>query len=649
MTINIENISDRFTRIRNRYSQRDSRMAQVRSIRMGRMSEVAPDVFPETGPWQEPIVANIIDVAARDMSEMIAPLPTFTAGSMTMTSDRAREMASIKTKVALGYVTNSDLQVQMYTAADQYVTYGFLPIRVEVDYESQMPVIRTLDPVGCYPEIDRFGRVVSLFQRVLVNKDTLAVLYPEYAVKLSKEKDRGLYGGNDIEVVMYHDKDWDLAFIPSVGGQGMFGTDTVKGMILEKTPNPIGKVMVRIAQRPGISDIPRGQFDDVIFVQMAKARLALLSLQAAHESVNAPLVVPMDVPEVPIGPGATIRTNNPQGVGRVPLEIPAAAFQEQAQLDRELQLGSRFPEMRTGQTNASIVTGKGVQALLGGYESQITAHQAIFARVLQEIISLCFEVDCHIFNDVKKSLRGSMNGTPFDIEYTPSKAINNDYSIDVRYGLMAGLDPNRWLVFALQARAEKMFSRDFMRRELPVDINVEDEARKIDIEDLEESAKQALMGYAQSIPALAAQGQDVQGPIKALAKVIDDRRKGKSLADSVVEAFTPEPEPEVETPEEPTMSPEEMAMQEMMGGMAPEEQLPEGMTPQGTMQGVAPGQQGMAPGGQPDLMTLLAGLGAGGRPNLGASVQRRTAIQSGILQENPILRVNKSIFEVVPQ
>ncbi len=163
-------------------------------------------------------------------------------------------------------------------------------------------------------------------------------------------------------------------------------------------------------------------------------------------------------------------------------------------------------------------------------------------------------------------------------------------------------------------------------KELPVDINVEDEARKIDIEDLEESAKQALMGYAQSIPALAAQGQDVQGPIKALAKVIDDRRKGKSLADSVVEAFTPEPEPEVETPEEPTMSPEEMAMQEMMGGMAPEEQLPEGMTPQGTMQGVAPGQQGMAPGGQPDLMTLLAGLGAGGRPNLGASVQRRTAI-----------------------
>lgn len=632
MTINITTLSERFSRIRNRYSSRDSRMAQVRAIRQGKMSDVAPDVFPETGPWQEPIIANMIDIAARDMAEMIAPLPTFTAGSMTMTSDRAREMASLKTKVALGYVTNSDLQVQMYNAADWYVTYGFLPIRVEADYDSMMPVIRALDPVGCYPELDRFGRVVSLFQRVLVNKDVLAAQFPEYAVKLNKEKNKNtLFGGNDIEVIFYHDKDWDMAFIPSAGSSGGFGGDAQVGLILEKTPNPVGKCMVRIAQRPGISDIPRGQFDDVVFVQLAKARLALLSLQAAHESVNAPLVVPMDVPEVPIGPGATIRTNNPGGVGRVPLEIPAAAFQEQGQLERELQLGSRFPEMRTGQTNASIVTGKGVQALLGGYESQVTAHQAVFARVLQEVMSLCFEIDCHLFGDYKKSLRGSMNGTPFDIEYTPKKAIGNDYSIDVRYGLMAGLDPNRWLVFALQARAEKMFSRDFMRRELPVDINVEDEARKIDIEDLEESAKQALMGYAQSIPALAAQGQDVSGPIKALSKVIADRRKGVSLSDSIAEAFTPEPEPEVE--EQP--SPEDMMMAQMgQGGpqmapegmMAPEGELPPGLMESGSMQGVAPGQQGLPPGGKPDLMTLLAGLGGSGRPNLGASVQRRVAI-----------------------
>ncbi|MFM7010602.1 MAG: hypothetical protein ACKO0Z_14945 [Betaproteobacteria bacterium] len=44
------------------------------------------------------------------------------------------------------------------------------------------------------------------------------------------------------------------------------------------------------------------------------------------------------------------------------------------------------------------------------------------------------------------------------------------------------------------------------------------------------------------------------------------------------------------------------------------------------MQGVAPGQQGMAPGGRPDLQTMLAGIGASGKPNLSANVKRQTAI-----------------------
>jgi hypothetical protein len=595
---------DRFNRARARYTKRDVRMAQVAAIRAGRMSEVAPDLFPETGPWQEPIVANMIDVAARDMSEMIAPLPSFNCSQVTMTREKDRVRATEKTKVALGYVTGSDLQVQMYTAADRYVTYGFVPFKVEVDWDSHAPIIRALDPVGCYPEIDRYGRCVALFQRVLMERDVLVTQFPEFRSRL--EQTGGAFGSSEVEVVFYHDKDWDLAFVPGL-----------QGMILLKTKNPIGKCLVRLAARPGVSDVPRGQFDDVIFVQLAKARFALLAIQAAHDAVNAPLVVPSDVADVPYGPGATIRTNQGEKVRRVPLDLPPVAFAEQAQLDRELNLGSRFPETRTGNTDASIVTGKGVQALLGGYDSQVRTHQAIFARTFQELVSLCFEVDEYCFGNEEKSLRGIDNGTPYEIKYRPKKVINGDYTVDVTYGLMAGLDPNRWLVFALQARAEKMFSRDFMRREMPVDIDVEDEARKIDIEDLEEAAKLAIMGYAQSIPALAAQGQDPAGPVQALAKVIEGRRSGRPLADLVVEAFTPEPEPE----------PEQDPMAALMGGGDPGMGgMPGGPSPDGLMPGVAPGQQGMAPGGMPDLSTLIAGLGAGGRPNLSASVQRRMPV-----------------------
>lgn len=613
-TPSVSSLMDRFNRVKSRYTHRDTRMAQVQAIRSGRMNDVAPDLFPEAGPWQQPIVANMIDVAARDMAEMIAPLPSFNCVSPTMTGERQRENATLKTKVALGYVTTSDLQVQMFTAADWYVTYGFLPVRVEVDYDRKMPIIRAIDPVGCYPDMDRFGRVNSFYQRLLINRDELAAQFPELAHKIKKQN--GVFDSREVEVVFYHDKDWDIAF--------MAGPEP---LMLTQTRNPIGKVLIRVAQRPGTGSIPRGQFDDVIFVQLAKARFALLALQAAHDSVNAPLVVPSDVPEVPYGPGATIRSNSPEKVRRVGMELPQAAFAEQTQLDREMQLGARFPEVRTGNADASIVTGKGVQALMGGYDSQVRAHQAIFARMLGEIISLCFEIDETVFANVEKELRGSNNGSPFAIKYTPAKTIKGDYTVDVTYGLMAGLDPNRWLVFALQARAEKMFSRDFMRREMPVDLDVEDEARKIDIEDLEEAAKQAIMGYAQSIPVLASQGQDPSGPLNALAKVIDDRRKGKPLADSVVEAFTPEP-PKEQAPATQDALAAQGADQEAAStnaGGAPGE-VPMGLGPTGLLKGVAPGQAGMAPGGRPDLQMMLAGLDARGQANLSAGVSRRIPV-----------------------
>lgn len=594
----------RYRRIRQRYSEKDTRNAQIKLVREGKISEVAPDLFPEAGPWQEPIVANLIDVAARDMAEMIAPLPAFNCSSPSMQSEAARRKATLKTKVALGIATHSNLQVQMYSAADQYVTYGAVPLRVEIDYDSKMPFIRALSPLMAYPEYDRWGRVRSFFQKNLVPKDALIAMYPEWAAKIADLPWSGL-----VEVVFFHDKDEDVVFLP----------DSQLPLVLSRVRNPIGRPMIVMAERPGGTEVPRGQFDDVLFVQLARSRFMLLSLQIATESANAPLVVPSDVPEIPLGPGATIRTNNPAGVGRVKMDVPRDVFTEAAQLERELQQGSRFPSVRSGNADASIVTGKGVQALMGGYDSQVRGHQAIWASALQEIMSIAFEVDEKVFGGSAKTLRGTSNGTPYAITYDPARAIGGDYTVDVAYGLMAGLDPNRWLVFGLQARAEKLFSRDFMRREMPVDLDAEEEARKVDLEDLEESAKMAIQGYAQAIPALASQGQDPSGPIQALASVIEARRKGVSISDAVVAAFTPKPEP---------APPEADPMAAAAAGMAPPapgDERASGLTPDGRLEGVAAGQMGEMAGGRPDLKMMLAGLDTRGGANLQATISRQKA------------------------
>lgn len=594
---------ERYLRTARKYAERDIRNEQIRLIREGKISEVAPDLFPEAGPLQEPIIANTIDLAARDAAEMLAPMPAFNCSSPSMVTETARRRATEKTKVVTSIATHSKLQVQLYNGADQYLSYGMMPIRADIDFDNKMVFLKVMNPLGFYPAFDRWNRLVYSFHEVRVSKWDLAAQYPEWGARIIETP------GDELTVIFYHDKNEDIVLLP--GGQG-------NSIILSRVRNPLGRPMISVSQRPGATAIPRGQFDDVIFVQLARSRFALLNLQAATDSVDAPLVVPNDVGEIPFGPGATIRTQDPTGVHKVKLDVPREVFAETAQLSQELMQGARFPGVRTGNTDSAIVTGKGVQALMGGYDSQIRAHQAIFAATLQEVMGIALELDEKIFGGKVKEVKGAVNGTPFSVAYDPAKVIRGDYTVDVRYGLMAGLDPNRWLVFGLQARAEKLFSRDFMRREMPVDIDAEEEARKVDLEDLEESAKMAIQGYAQAIPALASQGQDPSGPIQALAKVIELRRKGVSIADAVVTAFTPEPEPETPAEQAAEGGVEEPG-EGQQGRLAP------GMTADGRMDGVAAGQMGELPGGRPDLKMMLAGLDSRGGPNLQATVSRQKA------------------------
>lgn len=605
--LTVDEIKNNFLIIKQAFAERDSRMEDVLLVRKGRMRDVYPDLFPD-GPFENPIVANMVDISARDLSEVIAPMPAFNCNSPTMVSEKERKKADKREEIVNGIVDFSDIQTQMFTAADRYVTYGFVPAQVEYDLEAKMPRIRFLDSYGSYPMIDRFGRVQYFYQRIEKPVSELMAAYPEYA-HIIFDKDENTTT-SVLEIVRYHDKDQDVLFIPSRNN-----------LVIDRAVNALGEVMVRVVQRPSLDSQSRGQFDDVLAIQVAKARYALLSLEAATKAVQAPIVVPRDVSDLALGPDAVIQTERPQDVRRVSIEIPGGTFAQQQVLEGELRLGSRYPESRTGNIDASIITGRGVQALMGGFDTQIKTAHAMFARAFVELISLALKVDEKIFGNVEKNLRGTRNGTPYNIKYKPLRDIDGDYTVDVQYGLMAGLDPNRALVFGLQARGDKLISRDFLRRQMPFSFNATQEEEKVDTEELRDAMKQAIASYAQAIPALASQGQDPSDILYKLSYVINERQKGTSIEVAVSDAFKPQnPPPGAMTPE--GVSPEILGQ---AGAVPPGEgQLPEGLSPTGRMVGVAPGQ--IAPGGRPDVQSLLASLTARGEPNLQASLIRRTPV-----------------------
>ena len=566
-------------RIQTRYAARDQRMRDVLSVRQGDISKVYPSMFSEDYP--KPLVANFVDVAARDLAEVMAPLPSFNCSATNMVSDTQRRAADTRTRIANYYVTSSDLQIQMYQGADWFNTYGMLPSIVEMDYETNNPRIRLLNPFGVYPELDRFGRTISLVQVVSTDAETLAAQYPEYATQIMPQN-RWQQGSPAVSLVRYHDKDQDLIFLPER-----------QNLILANVPNPVGKCLANVAMRSSLDGEARGQFDDVLAVQLARARFAVLQIQAAEKSIQAPIAIPQDVQELALGPDAIMRSANPQGIRRVPLELPAGVFTESGVLERELRMGARYPETRSGNIDASVVTGRGVQALQAGFDTQVKAAQAQFARLFTEMVSLCFEVDEKIFGNVTKQIKGTDDGTPYTLKYVPSRDIKGEYGVDVRYGIMSGMDPNRAIIALLQMRSDKLVSRDYVRREIPMELNVTQEEQRVDIEEMRDSLRVAVAQYAQAIPMLASQGQDPSQVITRIADVIAGRQKGLQLETIIAKAFAPEP----------------VAPAPMM----PEQQVPvAGAAPVPASQPTPEQQSGEAPAAgqpQPDIAQLLASIG----------------------------------------
>lgn len=572
MALSINEIADRVEALKSRYMERDMRMRDVLKVRKGNLAEVYPDFFPEGMP--QTMIANFIDVAARDISEVLAPLPSFNCMTMSHASDAEKKFADKRTQIANNYVQFSNLETQNYTGADWYVTYGMLPFVVEPDLDAGMPRIRLDNPINAYPEFDRAGNVaayVKLYSKTIYQ---LILEFPEYERNIVGPAGRDHVDLNSlIEIVRYEDKDQILLYLPSR-----------KNLPLMQAENPMGKVMVKVARKPGIDpDDPRGQFDDIVWVQLARARFANLQMEAAEKSVQAPLALPFDVQDYSFGPDAILRSQTPQAIRRVGLELPQGALQEQAILENEMRMGARYPEGRSGQIDASIITGQGVQALLGGFDSQIKASQQIFADVLEEVIAMCFEMDEKLFNQ-KKTASGLYQGAPYKFQYLPSKDIKGDYTVQVRYGLMSGLDPSRALIFALQALGAGLISKNWVMRELPWSMNVSEIEKEIEIEKMREALSTSLNAVSQAIPQMALSGADPTPIIQKISSIIQARRNGTSIEDAVAEAFEPE-EPQPET------APEEQTEQPVASG--------------------PPSAPGMNPpsGATPDIMSILQQMG----------------------------------------
>lgn len=586
--------------MRLRAYNRDLRMNQVRAVRASELDKVAPGLLADEFP--KPIVSNVINVAAQYSAEQIGVMPTVSCTAGEMVSDRQKKYAMRRTLIAHNYMDSSRLKIQMVEAADWLNTYSFVPLVLEPHFGDAYcgpgPRLRFENPLGCYFQNDIHG-VTRTFVKVYESDiETLAAKFPNMAIALKS----GLRDDSNVrvELVTYFSDDEIVSYVPSRDN-----------LVLNRIKNKFGRVPVFIAEAPKFDEESRGAFDDVIWIQIARSLFAQMGMRAAKKSMNSPLVVPTDVVNIPFGPDRVIRSNNGRDIHYPIADMPPAAWQIGEILNQDVTVGARFPEGATGKSPGSIVTGRGMEELMGTIDSKVRTYQLLLGEQLTRAMSAAFEMDQKFWPNKTRMIRVQVNGQRFEESYVPSRDIAGVYQVDVTYGMAAGMDPNRALVFLLQARGDKLISRDYALRQLPFDLNVDQVMEQIDTEELTDALKQMLAQTAMAVPAMAAQGQDPSDTLTKLAKVMKERESGKPLHEAILSAFTP---PKSQTPQADTQDASQSPMVPGQSGGPP--------GPPGAPQAPSGGAPG--PGGaQPDLMSMLAGLSGGGSPNLTANVSRK--------------------------
>src|SRR6187551_3990062 len=220
-------IPARVAALRARDNFRDARVAEVQAVRRGDFQAIAPDLFSDD--FQRPIVANLIDTAARDMAAMIAPLPSVNCSATSTLNESAKKFADKRTKIARSYFESSELERQMNDmGADHYNTFGMIVFCVEPDFDEKVPYISVESSIGAYPVWNKRGRTVEFARVFYQDYFTLCADYPQIK-NLEKQHPMGVLSGK-VEVVKYVSDKRVVVYLPKLGD-----------FVLEDMANPLGE------------------------------------------------------------------------------------------------------------------------------------------------------------------------------------------------------------------------------------------------------------------------------------------------------------------------------------------------------------------------------------------------------------------------
>tara|TARA_R100000951_G_scaffold71538_1_gene60280 strand:- start:9304 stop:11088 length:1785 start_codon:yes stop_codon:yes gene_type:complete len=490
-------------------------------------------------------------------------------------SARAKNRAEKLERIVTSYDEKQNLNLQLAQASRWLPGYGFCAWVITTKRDSNgyfYPSAELRDPYDTFPGNfgpDQKPRELAVVRRVPRYK--LAQIYPEFAKEILKQDDDDDTGeeyqdyatpfmsydtnreqqwedntSQGVRIIEYYDQGGTYIIFPE------------RNLILDFIPNTLSTPPFVFIKRVSFDQL-KGQYDHVIGLMAMMAKINIMSAIAMEDSVFTETNISGEIESGQYRKGRFAVNYLAPGtqVSKPQNNMPYQLFQQVDRLERQLRMVGGYPVTDDSQSPNSFVTGAGLSELNSTMSLMINEYRELIKVGLTEMDAKRLEMDTIMSYQTgisKKPIAGYLNGTAFSENYQPLVDIGGDYRTRRIYGVMAGFDEPQKIVTGLQLLQAGVIDIETLQDNIDGLENV----AKVQERIRKNKAETVLYD---SILARSAQG-DVQATMAAIAIY---ENPGDVL--EILRQFY--------TPEEPQMTPEQMAMiqqQQMMaqqGGQPP--------------------------------------------------------------------------------
>ena len=462
---------------------RNSKLRQTRAHRILRdeFTLVWPNLTTTDG---EPAVENIFLEAAEDKAATAASiLPVFSVPPRKGTrADRAEGAAALARRVFVTLTQRSRLDAQHVGFYLDWFVHGVtaaMPWKDRTDPHG-FPYVVRVEPRNFYPI--SWGPRGELTEGLIIRRRSLSELVREYGADnpgllTLGARTQGRFAALYEEIWWADETSWGIAVA--------FEPGVTNGDFTYRRPSQVGYSQVQMEWL--VAPHPHLLKGCPIVAQAAisadgeirgKLDAMLPGLKSAHQlqseanlnllrSMHAPPLVQNVENEEDWGPDAILKGVRGPDEARVVYPRPPVDYAAYAQVDRFLNSArgaGAFPQQRSGEPGASIISNVGIGALQGSYNAQQAWAQTDMARYYTELAARLANFDEAYCGGVTKQIDGFDEGEAFSDSYDPAKFWRGDYRVNVSFHAVGVNAAQNVLNLGAAARMGMISMRTAMRK-----------------------------------------------------------------------------------------------------------------------------------------------------------------------------------------